>query len=212
MRHLIATYTDYPAHELLADVIKGLLVDFVTAPALFRTVFFRVFRAALLHNWDYINRRLEIDLNPRLLRAFPESYKRKLTSVQAKIIQRNLDKAASDIQHRIHAARKYHEGLSDLPELILPPLRDDGSHVYWYYPIQYAQRKELVAFAARHGRDITASYHRNCAELRCFAEFANDCPNASKTAATLIYLPTYPRYNDREIEQTIRTIRLFFGC
>ena len=212
IRDMIEGYVDRPSQKLMIDVAKGFLVDLITAPVLFSPVFFRMFRTALLRNWEFINRRLKIDLNPSLNRSLPAKYQYKLAQVQARLIQQNFGDASSGNQHRIRTAQKYHEGLVDLPDLILPPLCDDGSHVYWYYPIQYTRRGELVAYAARHGRDIAASYHRNCAEMSCFAEFAGDCPNARETAASVIYLPTYPRYDDREVELTIRTIRDFFGC
>jgi dTDP-4-amino-4,6-dideoxygalactose transaminase len=63
----------------------------------------------------------------------------------------------------------------------------------------------------RHGRDITESYHRNCADLPCFSTWYRDCPRARATSESLIYLPTYPRYTDREIEKTVGVIRRFFG-
>ncbi len=63
----------------------------------------------------------------------------------------------------------------------------------------------------RQGRDITMSYHRNCASVPCFAEYARPCPNAQATADQLIYLPTYPRYGRAEIEKTVAAIRSFFG-
>ena len=63
----------------------------------------------------------------------------------------------------------------------------------------------------RQGRDLTMSYHRNCAGMPCFADYARDCPNAQATADSLIYLPTYPRYGEDEIKKTIRAIRSYFG-
>ncbi|MGH6742003.1 MAG: DegT/DnrJ/EryC1/StrS family aminotransferase, partial [Bradyrhizobium sp.] len=111
---------------------------------------------------------------------------------------------------RVEAATLYHAGLGDLKDLIVAPLHTDQSHIYGYYPIQYADRKELVAYAMSHGRDITMSYHRNCASLPCFREFARACPNAQATADSLIYLPTYPRYGETEIAKTIAVIRSYF--
>lgn len=211
VRGEIADYAEAPPAALLRDLVKGLMVDTVTAPALFRTVFFRLFRAALLRDWDVINDKLKVDTKPQLVRDLPKAYRRRLSAAQARLIARHFAGAVTDIARRIETARRYHEGLADLPELILPPMREDGSHIYWYYPIQFERRGELVAYAARQGRDITASYHRNCAALPCFAEFAADCPNAAATAASLVYLPTYPRYDTREVDHTIRTIRRFFG-
>ena len=102
--------------------------------------------------------------------------------------------------------------MADIEDLIIAPLCEDRRHVYWYYPIQFGDRRSLVAHVMRQGRDITPSYHRNCAALPCFSDYAASCPNAQATADSLIYLPTYPRYSKAEVGKTIRAIRSFFGC
>ena len=52
---------------------------------------------------------------------------------------------------RIRFARLYHEGLRDLPGLVLPPFRDDGSYVYNYFPVQTEHRDALVRWAMKSG-------------------------------------------------------------
>ena len=196
---------------LLRKVMSAALTDIVTFPPVFRNFTFRLFRHAFLHDVDAINNRLKIDVNPEIKREMPANYLGRMTPLQARLILSQLDRVENDMRRRVAAARRWHAGLRDLPQLILPPLRDDGSHIYWYFPIQYAERHKLVAYAMQHGCDITESYHRNCAELPCFAEFARDCPRASAVASSLIYLPVYPRYTDAEIDRTVSVIRTFFG-
>jgi perosamine synthetase len=200
-----------PVGDYLRKAVKALVVDTVTLPTVFRPFTFRLFRYAFLRNVEAINRHLKIDTDPEIKRALPESYKCRMSPLQAELVLRQLDDIDQKTRKRIEAAKVYHEGLRDLPELILPPLRDDFSHMYWYFPIQYERRHDLVKFAMQHGRDITESYHRNCAELPCFAEFARDCPKAHATAASLIYLPTYPRYGLDEVRRTVEVIRAYFN-
>ena len=38
----------------------------------------------------------------------------------------------------------YDEGLADLPQVVRPPLRQDGSHIYFYYTIQVDDRDRLA--------------------------------------------------------------------
>lgn len=192
-------------------VAEALATDVITWPLFFRMGFFWVLRFAFLKDVSAINNKMKIDVDPKLKTEMPENYLCRMTPLQARMILGQLERVDGETRRRIEAAHIYHRGLSDIPELILPPMRTDMSHMYWYYPIQYAKRHDLVAFAMKHLRDITESYHRNCADLPCFAPWHRDCPNARATADSLIYLPTYPRYTDREIEKTVQVVRSFFG-
>jgi perosamine synthetase len=200
------------AGRFLQKVASAAITDLITWPPLFRTLIFRFFRWAFLADVNAINNRLKIDVNPAVKRQIPDEYLCRLTATQAQIILRQLDRVDGDARVRLAAAKQYRAGLQGLPGLILPPERKEFEHIYWYFPIQYADRHALVAHALRHGRDITMSYHRNCAELPCFAEWARDCPNARATANALIYLPTYPGYTQDEIQRTIAAIRSFFDA
>jgi dTDP-4-amino-4,6-dideoxygalactose transaminase len=134
-----------------------------------------------------------------------------MSPLQARLVLGQLDRVDRDTQRRIEAAELYYAGLRDIPELILTPMRLDGSHMYWYFTIQSNHRHDLVTYAMRKGRDLTESYHRNCADLACFQAWYRDCPRARATADSLIYLPSYPRYSRREIESNINVIRTYFG-
>lgn len=200
-----------PMGAYLKKVFSAFLTDVVTLPLLFRNSFFWLFRYAFLHNIDAINNKMRIDIDPQLVTKMPKEYLCRMSPLQARLILGQLDRVDRDTQRRIDAAKIYHEGLSDIPELILPPMRTDMSHMYWYFSIQCDDRRKLVAYAMKHGRDITESYHRNCADMSCFAKWYRDCPRARATADSLIYLPTYPRYTRAEIDKTIRVIRRYFG-
>lgn len=195
----------------VSKVVAAGVTDVVTHPFVFRNASFWLFRSAFLRGWDSINNRLKIDLNPIRRQSMPQQYLSQMRPLQARLIADQLDGVADQTAARIAAARRYHQGLRDIPELTLPPMRDDNSHIYWYFPVLYPKRHDLVGFAMKHGRDITESYHRNCADLECFSEFAADLPHARATEQSVIYLPTYPRYSPKEIDLTIKVIRDFFG-
>jgi hypothetical protein len=63
----------------------------------------------------------------------------------------------------------------------------------------------------QHGTDLQESYHRNCADLPGFEEFARECPVARKFAVSAVYLPIYPRYGDAEIHRNVVLLRKFYG-
>ena len=201
-----------PSGPYLSKVINGLITDTITFPPFFGGAFFWLFRFGFLNNVNAINNKLKIDVAPELKRTIPAAYMHRMSATQAELILSQLDKVEQYTQSRIANAQRYHDGLKDIGELILPPLKTDGSHIYWYYPIQAPDRHALVAHAMRHGRDITESYHRNCAEVPCFEPWHRSCPNAERTAGAVIYLPTYPDYPAREIDANIRVIRDFYGA
>ena len=207
----MASMTVQPIGAYLKKVIGGIMTDTITFPPFFGGVFFWIFRHAFLNDIDAINNHLKIDVDPQLKRTVPASYLHRMSATQADLILGQLDGVETHTQMRIEAAKRYHEGLRDIEELILPPLKTDGSHIYWYFPIQAPDRHALVAHAMKHGRDITESYHRNCAAVPCFAEWHRDCPQAERTANAVIYLPTYPGYGMDEVDKTVRVIRGFFG-
>jgi len=198
------------ARQLLARIGKGLLADFVTYPVSFKAFFFWALRYAYLHNIGAVNNQLKIDVNPQLLTTMPLGYLVRPTPLQARLALPQLERIDADTRLRIAAAELYHEGLKDLPELVLPPRRIDGSHLYTNYPVRYRDRDRLVRYLSRHLRDVQVSHHRNCAALPCFARWQRDCPNADATSRTLIYLPTYPSYGLEEVRRTVAGIRQYF--
>jgi perosamine synthetase len=211
IRAQVGSWPHPPLRLYLEKVIAGAAIDTVTHPAIFRNFSFWLFRYAFLHDIGAINNRLKVDFDPKIKRVVPPEYLWRMMPLQATMILKQLDRVDNDMRARVAAAKMYDAGLNDLEELILPPLREDGSHIYWYYPIQFQERHSLVRHAMRKQRDITESYHRNCAALPCFAEYRRECPNAEATASSLVYLPTYPRYSHVEIQRTIAAIRQFFG-
>jgi hypothetical protein len=190
-------------------ILSAIATDIATFPLIFRTFVFWVLRYGCLHDVKSINNQMSIDVNPEIKRQIPESYLCQMSSLQAGLILRQIDSIEAHAEHRLRLAEIYDQGLRDLPSLILPPFRKDGSHQYMYYPIQYADRHALVRFAIRHGRDIALSHHKNCASMNCFKEYTRDCPNAEVTSNSLIYLPTYPGYSEAEARANVRIIRRF---
>jgi hypothetical protein len=200
------------AWRYLAKVAQGLIVDVLTWVPIFRLFTFWLFRWAYLNDVRPITNQFKIDADPKIKREIPQEYLRRMTSVQAQLILPQLANVEAGIKARVRNAQRYHADLKDLPGLILPPLRTDGSHGYYYYCIQYPEREKLVRFAQLRRRDIQESYHRNCAALLCFGNYQRDCPNAGKVADALIYLPAYPGYPDSEIDRTVKVIREFLGA
>jgi perosamine synthetase len=190
---------------------SGLAIDLATSPAVFKALTFWVFRFGFLHDIDWINDKVRVELDASRKSELPESYRTRFTPAQARLALAQLEHVEANGRERVKRGLMYHEGLRDVPELIIPPARDDMSHTYTYFPIQYHDRDALLKYMMRHRRDVAAQHYRNNADVPAFAEFHRDCPNARAVARELIFLPTYPRYALDEVQRTIRVIRDFFG-
>lgn len=189
---------------------QSLTRDVSTTPGLFQSLVYPIFRYGFLNDVRAINKRVEIELDLARHDTMPEHYHRRMTPGQARLALRQLDGVDAASTTRIAYAKVYHRGLAGLPGLVIPPLREDGSHIYTYFPVQWDDRKQLLRWAMRHHRDFAAQHYKNCADLDSFAAFHSDCPNARAVATSLIMLPTYPRYGLAEVERNVEVIRAFF--
>jgi len=195
----------------LPKVLQGLIIDVLTWSPIFRAFTFWLFRWAYLKDVKPITHQFKIDTDPKIKREMPEDYLHRMSPLQARLILSQLSGVDAGIQARARHANRYFQGLKDLKEITLPPLKTDGSHGYYYFCIHYPRREELVRYAQQHGRDIQESYHRNCSALACFGNYQRHCPNAVTSANSVIYLPTHPSYPSREVDRTVAVIRQFFA-
>src|SRR4029077_11796279 len=106
----------------------------------FKSSVYWLFRFGYLHDIESINKRATAELDTSRKTVIPSNYLCRMRPTQARMILRQLPLVDRHAEVRIRYARMYYEGLRDLPGLIIPPLREDGSNVYNYFPIQYPQR------------------------------------------------------------------------
>lgn len=212
LRGMLAGFPMQDGKTLLKKMLSGALTDLATNPLLFKALTYWVFRVGYLRQIEALNKRVRIEDNPQLKRQFPDRYARRMRPAQARLVHRQIDGVSRAMQHRIECARIYDEGLRDLNHLIKAPFHADGRHGYLHYPLQVEDRSDLLRHMFRGKRDIAIQHLRNCAELECFEPWARDCPNASKTAAEMILMPTYEKYPLDEVRKNVRSIREYFGA
>lgn len=194
----------------LKKCLFALATDISTAPGLFQTLTYPIFRQAYLREINWINNIVKVDKNPVLRTKLPKKYQFKMTSTQAKLILNQLDSVQTNNEARLAKAQFYYEALQDIPDILLPPMYTDFSHLYTYYPIQVPNREEVVRIGHLNKRDWMLCHYHNLADLECFQAFKRECPNARSVSRSLIYLPTYPRYNQTEMEENVTTLRKIF--
>jgi perosamine synthetase len=198
-----------PRQPLLKKMLTGAVFDLATMPLAFDVGIYWLFRYAYLHNIDFFNNKLDTDSNPVAYSNLPDRYAVRMAGIQAEIIVPQLPHYEADTRERIAKARLYDAGFADVPQVVRPPLREDGSHIYFYYSIQIEERDRLARFMTERLRDVQISHHRNCASLPCFSAYYRDCPNAEMASQRVVYLPTYPGYRDDQVAANVETIRAF---
>jgi dTDP-4-amino-4,6-dideoxygalactose transaminase len=223
---MVVTDDDRLAHALRRELrscpplSRGLLLkraghclvgEVATAPPLFQAFTFWVYRYGHLHGIEAITNRWRGEDEPVGRREIPETYLRRMTPLQARLVRRALGEVEAHTRARVANARRYDAGLAGVSEVIRPPLRLDGAHIYLTYPIQVEDRHGLLRFLIKHARDLALQHIGNTADYECFAQFRRDCPNARWTAERVLLLPTYPGYPESEIDRNIALIRRYFG-
>ena len=201
-----------PMEKLVPKVTKALLTDVVTYPAVFRSFVYWVFRFGYLHDVRAINKHVMVELDTSRRSSLPAWYLTRLLPAQARMVLRQLGQVDADIAVRLRYSRIYHEGLRDLPGLLLPPFREDGSCVYNYFPVQYEDRAALVRWMMERRRDLAVQHLKNCSALDSFTPEYRPCPNAELTANQVILLPNYPAYGEASVHANVAAIRAFFAA
>ena len=204
IRREVDTLPNESTPKLMKRIANCLLGDTLTARPIYSWLTFKIFRYGAIKGINAVNKVVQTENNPIRKEELPATYRRQLTQMQARLIQRQLPKLDRDTQTRLHMARIYHEGLSGQEGVILPPWREDGSHIYLQFPIQVEDRWDYVRYMMRHGRDLAIQHMRSAAELEIFKDFFKECPNARYTADRLVLLPTYPGYGEREVRENVR--------
>jgi dTDP-4-amino-4,6-dideoxygalactose transaminase len=211
IRARMESWPDMPAARLLALALRGLLTDLATWPPFFSGAVHPALRRCLERNVQIVARQLDPEYGAGRLRAMPKRYRDRMTPAQAELALIQLPRIDAEIETRRHTADLYRRNLSGLSGLIVPRAHDGTSHIYMYYPIQYADRAGLLRYALERRRDFAAQHLRNCADLSEFREFSRDCPNARAAAKELILLPTYPGYPAYEAERNIEVLRTYLS-
>jgi perosamine synthetase len=199
------------ARALWKRIQYGLLIDLATHPLVFKLATYWVFRAGMLGNIEFINRRTRNDPNPFRRDTLPPELRIRLSSAQAKWASRQLGMVDDHLKERVELARIYHQGLRDLPGVFAPPVNTQGEDGFVVYPIKVQNRAHVLLELMRRGRDCASYFYRNCATLSCFSDFATDCPHAEDAAQNTVLLPTYPGYGRNEALKNVTALQEILG-
>lgn len=137
----------------------------------------------------------------------------RLDNVQAAILNVKLKYLPKWIGRRREIAKVYHEGLSDMTEVKLPPPpTTTGPYydVYQNYVIRVKDRDELVKFLEKNGVETMVSWRipnhlQPSLNLKHFS-----LPKTEKLSNEVVSLPMYPELTDEQIHYVIEIIHDFY--
>ena len=213
------TRPTFPLRHLLRKARESLVTDLLGAHPFFGAVLFPVFRAAVLRGWERINRLLRIELDTALRPSVPPYMLARPTDLQVHSARAQWARIDADAAHRIACARRALDGLQGHPHLRLPPSPDGLRHVYTYVAVQVdapddhgpgdarATRDDLLRHLARAKRDVAAQHLHDVSGLPDFRRYGGTCPVAARVAASVVLLPTYPGYDDAQVDANVHALR-----
>ena len=139
-------------------------------------------------------------------------YNSRLDNVQAAILDVKLKHLPEWIERRRELASLYHEGLSDLQELKLPPpLHSDDCFfdVYQNYVIRAKERDRLVTHLRESDVEILVSWPTPMHHYEALGLKRFHLPKTEQTSSEVLSLPMYPELSDEKVEFVIDSVRRF---
>ena len=114
------------------------------------------------------------------------------------------------LKRRRAIAKMYDEGLSDIPEVIRPPIsKSDYFDVYQNYVIRTDQRDKLVAHLQKSGIEVLISWRLPMHQQKALKLSHFKLPMTERISAEVISLPIYPELTDEEVEFVIEAAKKF---
>ena len=138
----------------------------------------------------------------------------RLDNLQAAILNVKFKHLPKWIKRRREIAKIYTKGLSEIPQVKIPPAPDSHpSHfdIYQNYVIRAKKRDELKKFLEKKGietlvKDPIPNHWQNGLGLKHFK-----LPNTEKFANEVISLPIYPELTIGQIEYVVDSIKEFYA-
>ena len=118
------------------------------------------------------------------------------------------------IERRREIARLYDQGLSDLPQVKLPPPPDDNGpyfDVYQNYVIRCQERDRLAAHLRESGVEVLISWPIPMHRQKALALDHFHLPETERISREVISLPCYPELSDDKVEYVIQAVHGFYS-
>ena len=137
----------------------------------------------------------------------------RLDNLQAAVLNVKLKSVPQWIERRRQLAGLYHQGLSDLPYLKLPPpLQSTGRYfdVYQNYVVRAQQRDGLAAHLRDCGIEVLISWPRPMHHHQALGLGHFHLPETESISKEVISLPLYPELDNEQVEFVVESIHQFY--
>ena len=137
----------------------------------------------------------------------------RLDNLQAAILNVKLKYVPQWIERRREIAAMYHEGLSDIEQLILPPPPETGGRyfdVYQNYVIRSRERARLVEHLTRRGIEILVVLAKPVHQQTALGLSHFRLPVTEQVSDEVLSLPMYPELSNEQVEYVIESVRQFY--
>lgn len=137
----------------------------------------------------------------------------RLDNLQAAILNVKLKHLPEWIERRRELAGLYHQGLSGLQELKLPPPPQSVGRffdVYQNYVILSKERDSLVAHLGESGIEILISWPKPMHYHEALGLKHFHLPKTEQVSNEVLSLPMYPELSDEQVEYVIEAVHNFY--
>jgi len=142
----------------------------------------------------------------RRLDPLPPHYRGRFSNVQSAIGLAGLKRLPEFIERTRRHARRLNELLGDVPDITIPRIPPDRTHVYYQYCTYVPNSETVVKRCIRRGVDVAPMHVDVCTKMELFNWQGPPAPGADK-AAMAVQVPVYESLSDQEIERVGRLVR-----
>jgi len=136
----------------------------------------------------------------------------RLDNLHAALLNMKFNYFEQWVKRRREVAKMYDEGLSDIPEVIRPPISNsDYFDVYQNYVIRTEHRDKLIAHLQISGVEVLVSWRVPMHKQKALGLDYYNLPMTERISAEVISLPMYPELTDEEVEFVMEAVKNFFA-
>ncbi|MGQ9460518.1 MAG: DegT/DnrJ/EryC1/StrS family aminotransferase [Candidatus Bathyarchaeaceae archaeon] len=137
----------------------------------------------------------------------------RLDNLQAAILNVKLKYVPEWNERRRELASLYHKGLSDLPDVKLPPPPQLGGRffdVYQNYVIRSKKRDRLVAHLRESGVEVLVSWPKPLHRHEALGLGKFHLPKTEQISREVLSLPMYPELSNEQVKYVIEVVHSFY--
>ena len=138
----------------------------------------------------------------------------RLDNLHAAVLDAQLKHYPKVMKRRREIASLYQEGLSSVPEILLPPapeLNADHFDIYQNYEVEFERRDELKTFLASRGIGTLIQWGGKGVHQFKELGFSQSLPVTERVMARSLMLPINMFVSDDDVAFIIHSVRMFYG-